>query len=514
MIKFKEWSSTALLVLMAASIVLHGCGSADKERKGNGELTFVSANNTHGTSLDPAVDYCGSRNVHIGVCETLFKLNDDTLDVEPHLAGEYEHIDDCTWKITIRDGIYFSNGKLLTAEIAKAALEYELNGIARLSAMMDVASMDADGQALTIRTNVMVATLPRILTDVGTLIFDPAGTEDYSAGVIGTGPYILESTDDDGNCELVKNENYWQGVPGADRVHTKFIADASAVTLALQSGELDFASIQTPDISLFENNDDYEILDYETGRVYFLYLNLDQEYAAAQDSLRRALSRAFDRRSYLDAVYDGRGKVTTTIFPEWSGYSTPEVVQEDYDIDTAKQILRDAGFADSDGDGFIEKDGKKASLKIMCYPSNGFVTLGEVLQASLLEIGIDSSIVVSDSIVADLKSGDFDIATYGYTTLTMGDCFNFMEPVFRTGGSSNFNHFSNRNVDALLDELKATSDVETRKQLAIEMQKYIYAETRHVFLLHIRTYKVVRTGVQNVTTALGDNFNLWKIRKQ
>jgi peptide/nickel transport system substrate-binding protein len=169
---------------------------------------------------------------------------------------------------------------------------------------------------------------------------------------------------------------------------------------------------------------------------------------------------------------------------------------------------------DTDGDGFIKKDGKKVSLKIMCYPSNGFVTLGEVLQASLLEIGIDSTIVVSDSIVADLKSGDFNISTYGYTTLTMGDCFNFLEPVFRTGGSSNFNHFSNEYVDDLLDKLKATSDVTARKRLAIEIQKYIYEENQHVFLLHIRTYKVIRSGVQNVTTALGDNFNLWKIKKR
>ena len=83
-------------------------------------------------------------------------------------------------------------------------------------------------------------------------------------------------------------------------------------------------------------------------------------------------------------------------------------------MEKAKQILQTAGYEDADGDGFLEKDGEKVFLNITCYPSNGFSVLSQALQASLKEIGIDSEIIVSDSIVADLDKGNFNIATYGY----------------------------------------------------------------------------------------------------
>ncbi len=511
--QIKQWKRMCLLIpaVLLLCTLFAGCSTRDNDDQTT--LTFVSDTNTHGISLDPAIDYCGSRNVSIGTCETLFKLNNDTLDVEAHLAGYYTRADDHTWQINIRDDIVFSNGKKLTAAAVKKALAYDFNGIVRLSTMLDIDSMQADGQVLTIKTKSVVATLPRILTDPGALIFDTEGTTDYSKGVIGTGPYILESMDEEGNCKLIRNETYWQGVPGADKVHTKFISEASAITIALQAGELDFAKIEPSDISLFESSDEYEVMGYETGRVYFLYLN--PEYAATKDpALRKALTYAFDRQAYLDAIYDGRGKTTTTIFPVWSGFSVNDVSQVKYNPDKARQILADAGYRDGDGDGILEKNGETISLTIACYANNGFSVLSEVLQASLLKLGINSHIMVSDAIVADLKKGHFNVATYGYTTLTMGDCFNFLEPVFRTGAFANFAHFSSTTVDSLLTKLKATSDVAARKQLAIEIQKNIYAEDDHVFLIHISTYNVVRKGVKNVTPDLGNSFNLWKITKE
>ena len=496
--------------LLLLCMFLAGCTA--QENGNQVELAFVADTNTHGISLDPAMDYCGSRNVAIGTCETLFKLNEETLDVQGHLAASFTRADDRTWKIFIRDNICFSNGKKLTAEAVKAALAYDLTGVVRLSTMLDIDSMAADGQVLTIKTRSFVATLPRILTDPGTLIFDTKGTKEYSKGVIGTGPYILKRMDDGGNCELEKNKAYWQGRPGADRVHTKFISDASATTLALQAGELDFATVDSPDVSLFEGRDEYEVREYDTGRLYFLYLN--PEYTFTKDpALRKALTYAFNRRAYLDAIYDGRGKTTTTIFPEWSGYSTRDVSQAAYDPDQARRILAAAGYADADGDGILEKDGEPVSLTITCYANNGFSILSEALQAALLEIGIQSRIIVSDSIVADLKRGQFNVATYGYTTLAMGDCYNFLAPVFQTGGAANYVRFSNPTVDALLGKLKAASDVNVRKQLAIAMQKEIYAENTHVFLIHISTYKVICKGVKNVPKDLDGNFDLWKITK-
>lgn len=504
----------AMLCLTIGMAPLAGCATNKTgETDEPFSLTIVSSNNTHGISLDPALDYCGSRNGTIGTCETLFILDNKTLELQSFLAKDYQQADDCTWVINLRDDVSYSNGNKLTAEAVKKSIEYTLSGINRLATLLNIKTIEADGQTLTIKTNSPVAILPQILTDAGMVIFDTGGTAHYEDGVVGTGPYILVNMDDEGNCELTKNENYWQGIPSAEKIYTKFIADNDSITVALQSEELDYANVPVSGISLFENNEDYQVIPYDTGRVYFLYIN--PGYTFTQDpALREALQYAFDREAYLKGIYDGRGVTTTTIFPEWSGYSNPGVAsQPDYNPATAKQILKEAGYLDTDDDGFLEKDGKKVTLGITCYPNNTFKELSEALQASLKEIGIDSQITVSNAIVADLTEGNFNIATYGYTTLNLSDCYNFLNPVFRTDASSNFTKFSDAEVDALLNELSMEPDTARRRQLSIEIQKNIYKSNNHIFLLHINSYRVARAGLMNVETGVGNEFFLWKVTK-
>ena len=534
-----------LAVLLAAVMAfgtLAGCGGTKKETEAGNEtaktegaseetkkadtaedddleFTFSigNSNTTAGFSFDPAVDYLSQKSVTMGMAETLFVLDDETKEVLPHLATGYEQKDDLTWEITIRDGVTFSNGKALDAEAARKALEYIFANNTRLGTMADIASMEADGQILTLKTNEIVAIMPRILTEVNAIIFDTEASDDYSKGVIGTGPYILESVDGDGNCELVRNDNYWQGKPAASRIHTKSGLDASALTLALQSKELDWAGIQTSDLSLFENNPEYTVLNYNPGRVYYLYLNPNYTFTE-DDALREALTYAVDRDAILSGVYSGRGTVSKGVFPENSAYYDAQAGGNDYNVEQAKKILADAGYTDTDGDGFVEKDGEKVHLNIICYSANSFPTLSEVLQAELKAIGIDSEITVSDAIVDDCNKGEFNIATYAYNTQTLGDCYNFLEPVFHTGGTANFTGFSNTEVDALLGEMKVTADTEKRAELAKQIQEKVFDADQHLFLLHINRYNVVRSNVEGMTPMFGsDNGNsmlLWQFTKK
>lgn len=155
----------ALIGILCTTLMfgfLAGCGNNSKESSAEPvELTIVSSNASHGIALDPQTDYCGSRTVSIGVCETLFKLDNDTFEVKPHLASGYRQLDDYTWEITIRDGIKFTSGNPLTAEAVKSALEYSLASIERVATMLDINSIKADGQKLTIKTNSCVSDYAR-----------------------------------------------------------------------------------------------------------------------------------------------------------------------------------------------------------------------------------------------------------------------------------------------------------------------------------------------------------------
>ena len=485
------------------------------EEAGDVELNILTNLGNTGTVLtfDPGVYNQGTASLSRGITETLFELNEDESDVEGILATGYEKVDDNTWKITLREGVQFSNGKDLTADDVKRCLEYETANNTYIANMLDIESMEADGLTLTIHTNNPVAILPKVLTSGATLIFDPDEMDDIVNHIIGTGAYILESKDGDGNCELVRNENYWRGMPKAARIHAKCGLDSAAVTNALQTGEILWGGISSADLSLFQDNPSYTVTETNNGRVFYLYLNTN--YTFTQDeNVREALQYAFNRDYILSGVYNSAGAVTNSIFPEWSPFHEDNPT-EGYDPDKAAQILEDAGYTDSDGDGIREKDGEPLKLNITTYDSNTFPTLCEVLQQMLKAIGIDSDIKTSGAIVDDLTAGEYNIATYGYTTLTLGDCYNYLDPVYRTGGQSNFNGFSDPEVDAWLEELKGTYGTEARAELAKKIQDHIYAAHDHIYLMHTYSYSAVRSEVVTDVPVFGTNKNtglyLWAI---
>ena len=389
----------------------------------------------------------------------------------------------------------FSNGKPLTAEAVKASLEFVLSNIERFSTLLDVNSITADGQTLTITTNSVVPNLVNYLTDSNFLVFDMEENADLDHNIIGTGAYILESMDDDGNCEMVRNENYWRGLPIAERVHSKCGLDATAVSLALQSGEIDWGGINSSDVSLFTDESRYRTIStLSNGRVFYLYLNPNYTFTA-DPAVREALLYAFDREAILAGVYRGSGSVTNVIFPAYSVYFDDTYAHPDFDLARAQQILADAGYADTDGDGILEKDGEKLHLNITCYTANSFPILSEVLQSMLKDIGIESDILVSDAIMDDLNKGEFNIGTYGYNTLTYGECNNYLDPVYRTGGNSNFVGFSDPVVDANLEALRTETEPAKRVELVREIQQHIYEAHDHMYLMHVISYTVVSSNI-------------------
>ena len=492
-------------------------GGNEKPAAGDVELRYVvhGPNTMTVFSSDPALDYTGQINQGNGTCETLMVLDDDTKEVKPLLATEWKQSDDTTWVITIRSGVKFSNGKDLTAASVKSSFDYILANNTRLAKMLDVAEIQAEGQTLTIKTNGIVAILPRILTECNMLVFD-TDDADYADGLIGTGAYILEKIDADGNMDLVRNENYWQGIPAAARIHTISINDASANSNALQAGEIDWGTVADSDLEIFENDPRYEVMTKNNGRVYYLYVNPNYTFTA-DPAVREALQYSVDRAAIVAGVYSGHGVVTRSIFPDWSEFYNADYLQPEYDVDTARKILADAGYTDSDGDGFVEKDGQKVTLSIYCYKSNNFPTLSEVLQSMFKAIGIDSNITISDKIFDDLTGGQFNIGTYGYNTMTLGDSYNYMQPVFETDASSNFTKFSNEKVVADLAEMKITADPARRAELTQDMQQYIYASNERIYIMHILNNQVNLAGVKNLPCLYGgdntDNSVLWTITK-
>ena len=157
--------------------------------------------------------------------------------------------------------------------------------------------------------------------------------------------------------------------------------------------EIDFVQLsgtQGADISRFEaQSDKFDIQQFDQGRLFYLYVNPDA--AGTQDAkVREALQYAFDRDAIVSGVYGGRASATTSIFPKDSRFYQENENAVSFNVEKAKSLLSEAGYTDTNNDGFVDKDGVNLKLHIVNYASNGFPTLSEVLQSQLKEIGVDS----------------------------------------------------------------------------------------------------------------------------
>ena len=114
--------------------------------------------------LNPHDNYSGWSCLRYGVGETLFKYNDN-MEVEPWLAESYEFTDDCTVKITLREGVQFSSGRTMDAEAVKECLEDLIAVHDRAPSDMKIDEIEADGMVVTIHTSEACPALINYLAD-------------------------------------------------------------------------------------------------------------------------------------------------------------------------------------------------------------------------------------------------------------------------------------------------------------------------------------------------------------
>ena len=153
--------------------------------------------------INPQNTYAGWACIRYGVGETLFRYS-DTMEIEPWIAKEYKNIDELTWKITLNDGVVFSNGRACDGEAVKESLEALVANHERAAGDLCIDTIEADGNTVTIKTTEPKPALINYLSDpYGCIIDMQAGVSDNGI-VIGTGPYVATELVTDDHVNLVK----------------------------------------------------------------------------------------------------------------------------------------------------------------------------------------------------------------------------------------------------------------------------------------------------------------------
>lgn len=506
-----------ILMLLSALLLgslLAGCGGrTGTETAGVGKKTFVFGDTTFNAeneepNVNPHEAYAGWACIRYGVGETLFRFN-DTMELEPWIAESAEAVDDLTWKVTLKEGVCFSNGRSVDAQAVQECFEHLISVHQRAQGDLGIASMESDGLVLTIHTQQPKPTLMNYLCDpYGCIIDMDSGITDDGI-VVGTGPYVAVEVVTDDHVKLVKNENYWDGAVSIDEITVRTISDGDTLAMALQAGEIDAAyGMAYGSYPLFEN-DGYTFTNTPTSRVFYCQMNFASQLIQ-DDAVRKAVAMGIDKESFVNTLLSGYGYVGTGAFPDTFPYGGSNVTTEHYDPEGAKAVLEAAGWVDSDGDGIREKDGVKLSLKWLSYPSRQEQPLlAEAAQATLKEIGIELILNVTadhNSIVKDPDA--WDIYQAAFVTCGTGDPMYFFTTHCLSNSTKNRGGYYNETLEQLASEMSQTFDADRRSELAIAMQQEILDDNAFIFCSFLRMSMISKSTVTGLKAWPSDYYEL------
>lgn len=516
-----HWRSLAAVAL-AGAVLLSGCGGSASSNAASassdsqkiftfGDTTFNAENGE--SDINPHSEYSGWACIRYGVGETLFRYS-DSMELEPWLAAGYEQTDENTWVITLRDNVTFSSGRTMDAASVKECLEDLIAENERANGDLKLKDMQADGQTLTLTTEEPVPALMNYLSDpYGCIIDMEAGITDEGI-VAGTGPYIVTELETDHGLTLVKNENYWDGTPSLDTIYVKTISDGDTLTMALQSGELDAAyGLPYSSLPLFDN-DSYTISSCETSRSFFAQMNYENEILQ-DDRVREAIAMSIDKENFTSVLLDGNGTAAVGPFPSAFSFGDSTVTADAYDPEQAAALLKEAGWTDTDGDGYVDKDGKKLTLRWLTYPSRQELPLlAESAQDSLKKIGIDLEINCTASHLDFLANGQWDIYASAFVCAPTGDPEYFFTTHCLDSSSKNRGNYHSDQLEDLEKKMAASFDPEERAELATQMTQVILDDHGFLFASHLKMSMVAREGVSGLTAHACDYYEITKDLKK
>ncbi len=393
--KRRPWlAGAAVVVLLGTAGCSAGTGGSSGGSGGSGEaggsITVAAAQGI--PQLNPAIRTFAWEEVLFPLLWNGLTQTDESGAIVADLAEKWEpSADQKTWTFTIRSGVTFADGTPFTAASAKAALDYYL---ADDTATQEKNKIDAvtgveapDDTTLVVTLDEPIATFPAALTWVKML--DVASLDTIDKQPNGTGPYVVKAFTPDDSVTLVPNENYFGAKPALDEIKLVKAAESTAAVTGLRSGDIDVLwSVPQGDVAQLEGEGGMNLVKPASPSQWPSW-EMDTTTAPFNDvRARQALAYATDRETILAAAYSGQGVVspTNSALSETNPWFGGDLTDYSYDLEKAKKLFAEAGVTEG---STLTWWGVAGS-----YPE--WNTSGEILQASLKEIGIELKIDNND----------------------------------------------------------------------------------------------------------------------
>ena len=436
-----------------------------------------------------------------GMSENLFRLSPTDFSPVPWLATEAVDVDPLTWRIKLRSGVKFHNGAVMDAEAVKASLERTIRLSEASAEALGLKNIVVnDEETITVNTMEPRPTLPGLLAGPAVAITDAAAADAagegnfLQAGAL-TGPYIPTEYIQKERLSSVANDDYWGGAPPLAGIEHLAIPDTNSRELALQAGDIDVAVNISPEGA--QTIDAHPELASRTAGIgtaaVIWWVNFERP-ALSDPLVRRAVSLAIDRESIAGLIAPaGSGSFAELLLPDALA-SCPGVTAPGYDPAQARDLLTQAGYVDSDNDGFVDKDGEPLEIVIGGYPERfQLPIMAEAAQAMLADVGIKARVLITEWSV--VKEPAWDLFGWYNNVVEAGD------PIQNIGkfvgvsadasgsGANNYGHFHSAELEGIIGSAAEVADTRQRQDIACRALDVVASETAllpvaHAYLIY------------------------------
>jgi peptide/nickel transport system substrate-binding protein len=327
----------------------------------------------------------------------------DERGLVPWLAESWRASPDgLAYVFTLRSGVRWHDGRDLTAHDVKFSFEYYRKHPFRWVDTSVVQAVEVrDRQTVVLRLaqphapflENIAGVVPIIPRHVWQGVEQPERMQELQFA-LGSGPYrLVEYRPELGQYRFVANDDYFRGRPLVREIQYVLVPSARQV-LAVRAGETDSAWQVTYDVlDLFAGHPHLRVLQTEPLSIVRLIFHMDRA-PTDQRAFRQAVAYGLDRRRIAEIVTRGPAPVGSAgVVPPTDPWHNQGVRQYPFDPDRARALLRELGYTDRDGDGWLDAaGGERLHVELLASPGRD----AELVHQMLRDIGIDTRLRTVD----------------------------------------------------------------------------------------------------------------------
>jgi peptide/nickel transport system substrate-binding protein len=491
-------------------------------------------------------------------------FNKDDLSAAPGFATSWTQSEDgLTWTFDIRQGATWQDGVPLTAK--DVAFTYNQTIDCKLGNSLDYLApkftesitAPSDSELVwTTNTPTSAPVRPPWVYIVPEHIWGNSSCDDVKKAPffqkydnclsgteceIGSGPFQMTEWNKGESWSMTANPNYWGGAPHIDKFTVVKYDNSEALVNALKNGEVDYASLGSVDLFnqlAHEDQSQTGITTHVGPAVSFGQMSMNMCDPTSPDAapycknnpgtgnpalrdpvVRTAIAWAIDKQTIVDKVLASYGEVGTTIVPPFASTYHWEPTGDQligFDIAKANQMLDDANYKDTDGDGIRNdpKTGDNLDFRLILRSESDVGSqLGDYVTGWLKQIGIktEPEVLTDGKLVSAWYDNDYDLYIWGWGPDPDPD---FMLSTFTSHqcGIWSDTCYSNPEYDKLYTDQQTARTVADRVPIVQQMQQIIYTDIPEVVLYYDKSLEAYNStkwqGLEDNVSPTPDGY-LW-----